>query len=79
MDDDDQFEQVVNSQYGQMESVMGQDGYKAFVEARTAEGAGIKAYADRNAAIAQFIRITGLIVFIMAIPVVVWLWKWALA
>lgn len=79
MDDDDQFEQVVGSQYGQMESVMGQDGYKAFVEARTAEGAGIKAYADRNAAVAQSIRILSFIAFVMAIPVVVWLWRWALA
>ena len=76
--DDDEFQAVLGPQYGAMESQMGQDGYKAFVEAQLANGAGIKAYADRNAAVAQAIRIACIIAFAMSIPVIVWLWKWAL-
>lgn len=79
MDDDtDDFSEVLSSQYGVMESQMGQDGYKAFVEAQIANGVGIKAYADKNASIAGLIRvITGLCV-LLTIPVIVLLWKVAL-
>lgn len=81
-DDDDvdsQFQNVIGSQYGQMESVMGADGYKAFVEAREAEGDGLKAYAARHKAVADAIRIFTLVFFLAAIPGIVWLWKAALS
>lgn len=81
-DDDDvdsQFQSVIGAQYGQMESVMGADGYKAFVEAREAEGDGLKAYAARHKAVADAIRILTLIAFLAAIPAIVWLWKAALS
>lgn len=77
--DEDEFQKVVNNQFGQMESVMGQDGYKAFVEARNAEGDGIKAFAAKNVAITSAIRVFTLIGFMVAIPVIVWLWRWALS
>ena len=79
MSDNDDFEHVVGGQYGQMESVMGQDGYKAFVEARNAEGDGIKAFAAKNVAITAAIRVFTFIGFMVAIPVIVWLWRWALS
>ena len=81
-DDDDvtqQFNSVIGSQYGQMESVMGADGYKAFVEAREAEGDGLKAYAARHKAVADAIRIFTLVFFAASIPVIFWLWKVALS
>lgn len=72
-----QFEAVVG-QYGQMESVMGADGYKAFVDARQAERDGIKAHGDKITAVAQMVRVITLVGFLAAIPLIVLLWKVAI-
>jgi len=78
MEDEDQFEQVLGGQYGQMESAMGTDGYRSFVEARNAEAAGFKAFAGRHSAVADAIRVGTLVFALAMIPVIVFLWKWAI-
>jgi hypothetical protein len=75
----ERFMEQLSSSYGQMESVLGADGYKVFIEDHKADQARVLAFADRYKAIAATIRILGFVSFLVAIPVVVFLWKWALS
>lgn len=75
----ERFMQQLSSSYGQMESVLGADGYKVFIEDHKADQDRMKAAADRYRAISGTIRIMGLVGFLASIPVMVVLWKWALS
>lgn len=74
----DKFQQVVSS-YGQMESVLGADAYKVMLENYRADQAMMMARADRQKAIGAAIRVGAFFGMMMAIPVIVVLWKWALS
>jgi hypothetical protein len=75
----ERFIEQLSSSYGQMESVLGADGYKVFIEDHKADQSRMIAFADRQKALAGTIRILGLTSFLLAIPVIVFLWKWALS
>lgn len=68
--DDHRFEEIAKA-YGHVEATLGQEGYQSLVHASLSQS-------DLNKAKAGLIRILGLSVFLMSIPVLVWLWKWAL-
>lgn len=70
MDKDDRFEEIAKA-YGHVEATLGQDGYQSLVNASLAQS-------DLNRAKASVLRIIGLSIFLTTIPVLVWLWKWAL-
>lgn len=82
MDDEEyreKFMQQLSSSYGQMETVLGADGYKVFIEDHKADQDRMRAAADRYRAVSGTIRIMGLVGFLASIPVMVFLWKWALS
>lgn len=82
MDEQDfqeQYMRQMSNSYGQMETVLGADGYKVFIEDHRVEQQRMLAYADRQKAVAATIRIGTLLGILMAMPVIVYLWKWALA
>lgn len=70
-------DQLSNS-YGQMESVLGADGYKAFLEGHKADQQRSISWAFKQRAIGNAISALSLIAFLASIPVNVWLWKWAI-
>lgn len=76
---DEQFMRQLSSSYGQMETVLGADGYKVFMEDHCADQERTRADADRRKATAAAIRVISFMVFMASIPVVVFLWKWALS
>lgn len=78
-DYEDRFIEQLSSSYGQMESVLGADGYQVFIEDHKADQERMKAAADRHKATAALYRIAGLVGFLMSIPVMVFLWRWALS
>lgn len=75
----EKFLQQLSSSYGQMESVLGADGYKVFIEDHKADQDRMRAAADRYRAVSGAIRIAGLVGFLVSIPLMVVLWKWALS
>lgn len=75
----DRFIEQLSSSYGQMESVLGTDGYKVFIEDHKADQDRLRAFSDKQRAIAGVIRVATLVGFIVSIPIVVFLWKWALS
>lgn len=77
-DDANEFLQQLSANYGQIESVLGTDGYAEFLRTREAERAYMNARGDYIRAIANTLRIFGLIGMLCAMPVIVWLWKWAI-
>lgn len=74
----DKFQQVVSS-YGQMESVLGADAYKVMLENYKSDQYMMMARADRQKALSAAIRVGAFFGMMMAIPVIVVLWKWALS
>ena len=68
--DDHRFEEIAKA-YGHVEATLGQDGYQSLVNASLSQS-------DLNRAKAGVLRIFGLSIFLATIPVIVWLWKWAL-
>lgn len=72
------FVEQLSSSYGQMESVLGTDGYKVFIEDHRADQDRVHAYAERQRAIASSIRVIAGIGFLFSLPVMIYLWKWAL-
>jgi len=75
----ERFMKQLSSSYGQMESVLGTDGYKVFIEDHKADQDRMRAWSDRYRAVSGTIRILGLVGFLVSIPVMVFLWKWALS
>lgn len=73
-----EFLQQLSASYGQMESVLGQEGYVEFIRARQAERLQLIARAELSQSISAVIRIATLIGILMAMPVLVWLWRWAI-
>jgi hypothetical protein len=79
VDEDEQAKyEAVIAQYGQMESHMGTEGYAAFLKTQESMRFAAMAHAERVQASTVAIRITTLMFFLGMIPVIVWLWKWAL-
>ena len=68
--DDHRFEDIAKA-YGHVEATLGQEGYQSLVNASLSRS-------DLDRAKAGLIRIFGLSTFLITIPVLVWLWKWAL-
>jgi hypothetical protein len=82
MADDDyreRFAEQVSASYGQMETLLGTDAYAVFLEDHRADQQRILADADRRKAMAALLRITAFIGILFALPVMVYLWKWALS
>ena len=77
-EDKERFWEQLNSSYGQAEAVLGSDGYQAVLNNQRATAQGMLAHADRVRAVAGSIRITTIVVMLAAMPVIVWLWKWAI-
>lgn len=77
-DTNEEFLHQLSSSYGQVESALGTEGYKEFLATRSAERQTYLAHAERTQAFATAIRIAMLIGMLMAMPVIVWLWKWAI-
>jgi hypothetical protein len=77
-EDEDQFKAVV-SQYGQMESQMGAEGYAAFVKTQESMRYAAMAHAERVQASTSAIRVATAMFILAMIPTLVWLWRWALA
>jgi hypothetical protein len=79
MDDDEQgkYEAVI-AQYGQMEANMGTEGYTAFLKTQESMRFAAMAHAERVQATTVALRIGTLMFFLASIPVLVWLWRWAL-
>ncbi len=75
----ERFYQALNNSYGQMESVMGSGAYEAFLHHREAEVRALESLASRQRAIAAAISLVSLVGLLMAMPVLVWLWRWALS
>lgn len=77
-EDNEEFVRQLSASYGQMESVLGADGYKAMVSDHIAHQIHVTARSEVLKALANGIRtVTGLAV-LGAIPAIVWVWKWAL-
>lgn len=76
---DEEFVRQLSSSYGQMETVLGADGYRVFMEDHRADQERTRADADRRKAIAASIRVLAFMAFMASIPVIVFLWKWALS
>lgn len=74
----DKFEQVVSS-YGQMESLLGADAYNVFIDDHRADQKYILAKADRTRAYGAAVRVIAFFGMLASIPVIVFLWKWALS
>ncbi len=70
MNDNNRFEEIANA-YGHVEATLGQNAYQSLVDASLSRS-------EINKALASIIRITALSILMMTIPVVVWLWKWAI-
>lgn len=74
----DKFEQVVSS-YGQMESLLGADAYSVFIDDHRADQKYVLARADKIKAASASMRVAAFFGMLAAIPVIVFLWKWALS
>jgi hypothetical protein len=70
MNDNNRFEEIANA-YGHVEATLGQNAYQSLVDASLSRS-------EVNKAVAAFIRISALSILLMTIPVIVWLWKWAI-
>lgn len=70
MDENSRFEEIAHA-YGQVEATLGQNAYQSLVDASLSR-------TEINKALASIIRISALSILLMTIPVVVWLWKWAI-
>lgn len=75
---DDEFGQVTAQQFGQMETAVGADMYQAQVATQQ----GYRLVAESRALIqtqmAKMIGAATLLMVLAMLPVLVWLWKWAL-
>ena len=79
MDEDEQAKyEAVIAQYGQMEASMGTEGYAAFLKTQESMRFAAMAHAERVQATTAAIRVSIITLFAMSIPVILWLWKWAL-
>ncbi len=74
----EEFLHQMSSNYGQVESVLGTDGYEAFLQARRTEQKHMLAHAELTQSISFAIRWAVIVGMLMAMPVIVWLWKWAI-
>lgn len=82
MDEEDyreKFVEQLSGSYGQMESVLGADGYKVFIDDHKADQQRSIAWAARQKSIANAINILTFFAMMAGIPTVVWLWRWALS
>ena len=70
MNENSRFEEISNA-YGHVEATLGQNAYQSLVDASLSRS-------EINKAIASLIRISALSILLMTIPVIVWLWKWAI-
>jgi len=70
-------EQLAGS-YGQIEAALGSEGYKTFLDSHRANAAHVKAHSDQMRAWTGLIHMGTLSVLLSAMPVIVWLWKWAI-
>ena len=77
-DDDEVFMQQLSSSYGQIESALGTEGYAEFLRTRETERRYMDSRADLTRAYANTLRIATLIGMLCVMPVIVWLWKWAI-
>lgn len=78
-DTNEEFLHQLSASYGQVESALGTEGYKEFLATRSAERQTYIAHAERTHAVANVIRLVTLVGMLMAMPVIVWLWKWAIS
>ena len=78
MDDDDRFIEQMSNSYGQIEAALGAEGYQTFLSSHKESAAHVKAHSDQVRAFTGMIHMGTLILLLSAIPVIVWLWKWAI-
>lgn len=64
--------------HGQMESVLGTDAYRVMMNDHIADQKRTLSWADKQRAIARLIQSISIVTFAAGMPVIVWLWKWAL-
>jgi hypothetical protein len=77
--DSEEFMKQMSDSYGRMETVLGADAYQVFLTNQLAEQERMKGLADREKAIASLYRIITLVILMASVPVIVFLWKWALS
>ena len=76
--DDDRFIEQMSNSYGQIEATLGSEGYQTFLTGHKEVAARVKAHSDQVRAFTGMIHMGTLILLLAAIPVIVWLWKWAI-
>lgn len=87
-DDSDEFVQQLLGSYGKMETLMGTEAYQLFIEERRERHQAhilehqatvkvLEAQADRYEASAILLRAVAMVVLFFGMPILVWLWVWA--
>ncbi len=75
----EKFMEQLSSSYGRVETMLGADGYKIYLDSHKADVQRSVAYTDRQASITSAIKIASLLGTLIFIPVIVFLWKWAIS
>jgi hypothetical protein len=74
----EKFMEQLSSSYGQVETMLGTEGYKIYLESHKADKQRMMAYTDRQRSITSAIHIGSFLGILVFIPVIVFLWKWAI-
>jgi len=74
----EQFAALLQGQFGHMEQHLGAEGYQEYVKNQAESRMVAEAYRKRHEAMTAIFRLVPLVVVMVAIPVIVFLWKWAL-
>lgn len=77
-DDRDEFLNQLAASYGQIEGVLGTDGYAEFLRAKQAEHDYLLARASLIRSWSSFVSAMAIIGMLVAMPVIVFLWRWAI-
>lgn len=75
----EKFMEQLSSSYGQVETMLGADGYKIYLDSHKADVQRSISYTDRQKAITSAIHIVSFLGILTFIPVIVFLWKWAIS